>query len=109
MTTKFEAFDLSLMLIRTVRGTVEKIAGKDRDLEDQVRRAATSAPLNISEGNRRIGKDRVNRFRMAAGSADEVAAALMVAEAWGYVDVAEIQPTLEVCDRVLAILYKLTT
>ena len=109
MTTKFEAFDLSLMLIRTVRGTVEKIAGRDRELEDQVRRAATSAPLNISEGNRRMGKDRVNRFRMAAGSADEVAAALMVAEAWGYVDAPEIQPTLEVCDRVLAILYKLTT
>lgn len=61
--------------------------------------------LNIAEGNRRSGKDRLQFFRIAAGGAAEVRAALEVARAWGMIDPA---PTAEVeLDGVLAMLWKL--
>jgi hypothetical protein len=37
-------------------------------------------------------------------AADEVAASLRVAEAWGHVEEASIAPALGLCDRVLAML-----
>jgi four helix bundle protein len=65
---------VSLKLIASLRPLLPLIARRDRDLEplDQVRRAATSVASNVSEGNRRVGKDRLHLFRVAAGSAAEV-------------------------------------
>ncbi len=60
------------------------------------------------EGRRRHGRDRIHLWRVAAGSADEVVASLRVAEAWGHVDAASIAPALGLCDRVLAMLWRLT-
>ena len=78
----------------------------DPDLADQLRRAASSMVLNIGEGSRRQGRDRMNRYRIAAGSAAETRDALAVARAWGYVD--SIEAPLEALDRVLAILWVVT-
>jgi four helix bundle protein len=64
--------------------------------------------LNVSEGNRRKGKDRLHLFRVAAGSADEVVACLRVAEAFGYLGADATARTLGFCDRVLAMLWRLT-
>ena len=75
---------------------------------EQVRRAAASVSLNVSEGSRRTGKDRIHLWRVAAGSADEVAASLRVAEAFGYVQAAGTARSLALCDRVLAMLWRLT-
>jgi hypothetical protein len=46
--------------------------------------AAGGRERNIAEANQRVGKDRRNRFRIGLGSAAEVAAALDVAVALGY-------------------------
>ncbi len=82
------------------------LAKADRNLADQLRRAASSVVLNIAEGNRRTGMDRLHFFRIAAGSAAEVRAALDVARAWGMVGAA---PAVEAeLDRVLAMLWRLT-
>ena len=67
-----------------------------------------SVALNISEANRREGKDRIARFRIAAGSAAETRTALMIARAWRYVDVARAERIDELLDRVLAMLWRLT-
>ena len=67
-----------------------------------------SVPINIREGNRRTGKDRPHLWRVAAGSADEVIGCLQIAEAWGYVEAAAIARAIELADRVLAMLYRLT-
>ncbi len=105
----FHAFDVSLDLVRSLRAPLLVIGRHDRSLCDQLRRAASSVTLNVAEGNRRKGGDRVQLFRVAAGSAKEVDAALrVVAEAWDYVDAQDIAPALALCDRMLAMLWRLT-
>jgi four helix bundle protein len=104
----FEAFDVSLELVHAVRGLITAIAQHDPDLARQLKRATSSVPLNVSEGNGRCGGDRLHLWRVAAGSAREVAAALRVAEAWGHADAAAIAPAQALCDRVVAMLWRLT-
>jgi len=74
----------------------------------QLRRAAASVPLNLGEGRRRCRKDRIHLWRVAAGSAGEVLAGLRTAEAFGYLTPVSAAPALGLCDRVLAMLWRLT-
>ncbi len=104
----FEAFDLALAAIRDLVRPLATISQHDPDLARQLRRAAASVALNLQEGRRRQGRDRLHLWRVAAGSADEVVAALRVAEAFGYVAPEAIAPVLARCDRVLAITWTLT-
>lgn len=104
----FDTFDVALDLVRSLREPLAAIAERDPALAQQLRRAAASVPLNVAEGRRRQGRDRVHLWRIAAGSADEVVASLRVAEAWGIVDAAAIAAALALCDRVLAMLWRLT-
>ena len=81
----FEALSVAREFIVAVRPLVAQIELRDRNLADQLRRAATSAALNTAEGNRRDGRDRAARFRIAAGECAEAATAVQVAVDWGYV------------------------
>ena len=95
-------------MIRSLRGPLARIKTRDAAMETQIRRAGSSVAQNLAEGRRRTGKDRLHHYRIAAGSADEVVAALRVAEAWDYVDLPMITQSLELLDRVLAMTWKLT-
>ena len=106
--SRFHAFDVALETVRELARVTERIARRDPGLAKQLRAAASSVPLNIAEGRRRSGKDRCYHFRVAAGSADEVRAALLVADAWGYVTTDELGTALGLLDRVLAMLYRLS-
>jgi four helix bundle protein len=106
---RFEVLEVALSLVPLLREPLQALARRDPSLCDQLRRAVSSVPLNIAEGNRRSGKDRSHLWRIAAGSADEVRTALRVAVGWGHVGAADVAPALEACDRVLAMLYRLTT
>lgn len=72
----------------------------------QLRRAGASVPLNIADGNQRKGADRLHHFRISAGSAAEVTAAIEVAVAFGYVELAAADNALSLLDRVRALLYR---
>jgi len=104
----FEAFELSLRLIAALRAPLERLQQHDPSLANQLRRAASSVSLNLSEGRRRVGKDRLHLWRIAAGSADEVRAALRVAQAWGFVEENLATESLALLDRVLAMLWRMT-
>jgi four helix bundle protein len=104
----FEAFEIALQLIDALRTPIERVRNHDSALASQLRRAASSVPLNLSEGRRRVGKDRLHLWRIAAGSADEVRAALRVAQSWGYVDSQSLIEPLALLDRVLAMLWRMT-
>jgi four helix bundle protein len=104
----FQAFDIALDLVRSLREPLARVATRDADLEKQLRRAASSVALNLGEARRRFGRDRNHLFRVAGGSAGEVAASLRVAEAWGYLQPQETADSLALCDRLLAITWKLT-
>ena len=102
---RFEALEVSIDIIRSLRQPLEILRSRDADLHRQVRRAASSVALNISEGNRRAGKDRLHHFRIAAGSAAEVCTALRVAAAWGDLQEPLIAGSLQQLDRLLAMLW----
>ena len=102
----FEALEVALELVASLRGPLRRIAEQDKALAEQLRRAAMSVALNLGEGRRRAGKDRVHHWRVAAGSADEVRQCLRVAQAWGYVEPAA--ESLGLLDRVLAMAWRLT-
>ncbi len=73
-----------------------------------MRTAVNSVARNVSEGWERIGKDKTNRYRIAAGSAREVKAGLLIADAWGWVEPTEMQEAMNLCDRSLAMLWRMT-
>ena len=104
--TRFDALEVALEAVREVAG-IEKLVG-DADLARQMRRAVVSVALNLAEGNRRRGRDRLQLFRVAAGSADEVVTALRIAEALGSVNAEQVAPSLALLDRVLAMTWRLT-
>ena len=103
----FEALSVAREFIVAVRPLVEQIELRDKSLADQLRRAATSAALNTAEGGRRDGRDRVARYRIAAGECAEAATAVQVAVDWGYVPTTAAAPALALADRVGAMLWRL--
>ena len=74
----------AIEVVRSMRTTVNVVAQHDADLARQMRRALTSIPLNIAEGERRWNGHGRQRFESAMGSANEVVACLRVADAMGY-------------------------
>ncbi len=104
----FIALDRSVQLISALRPLVASLTSRDPDLADQLRRAASSVALNLGEGRKRTGKDRVQHWKVASGSAEEVRTALRIAVAWGHLEDADVTPALGLCDELCAMLWKMT-
>jgi len=102
----FICYEVSLELIRNLRDLVPIIQRFDRDLADQMHRAATSVTLNLGEGQRLRGGNQRRHYEIAHGSANEVKASLDVAEAWGWV--CDTEAPRRILDRQLALLWRLT-
>ena len=104
----FHALDASLTLITQLRAPHARIAAHDPDLARQLRRAAHSIALNISEAAERAGKDRAHLYRVAFGSAAETRTALRVAVAWTWLTDGDAAEALATLDRLRAMLWRLT-
>ena len=102
----FIAYEVSIELIKALRPLVPVIKRSDRDLADQIHRAATSIALNLAEGQRVTAGNQRKHYEIAHGSANEVRAALSVATAWGYL-VDEATVVRHTLDRLLALLWRL--
>jgi four helix bundle protein len=102
----FMAYEVTKQLIGSLRGPVVEIQKSDRELADQIYRAANSVLLNLGEGQKFQDGNRRKHYAIAQGSANEVKAALDAAEAWGWI--AEANEPRALLDRVLAMLWKLT-
>ncbi|MRG97250.1 four helix bundle protein [Polyangium spumosum] len=100
-------YGVAIEMLRVLRPVMERIATKDPNLGDQMRRAATSVPLNLSEGAYSQGRNERARWHTAMGSAAEVRACLDVAEALGYVDNVDEELRLKL-DHIIGTLHKLT-
>jgi four helix bundle protein len=104
----FVALEVALEVIRSLRGVVALVRRHNAKLADQIVDAASSSAANLAEGNRRVGRDRLHFFRVAAGSADETRTHLRVALAWGWVADKEVENPLQLLDRELGLIWGLT-
>ena len=104
----FEALDTAQRMIQALSGPVRELRGRDPDLHRQIKRAANSVTMNLAEGRRRTGKDRLHLWRVAAGSAAEVRTALQNSVAWGDLDAQRLEASLELLDRVIAMTWRMT-
>ena len=104
----FLALERALRVITRLRKIHHSIHRRDRRLATHIRDAGNSVALNLGEGNRRKGADRLHLWRIASGSAEEVRVALRVAVAWGYVGEKTIAEVLGEIDQLQAMLWKLT-
>jgi four helix bundle protein len=100
-------YSVAIESVRRLRPLIERIKTRDSNLADQLRRAATSIPLNLHEGAYSQGGNSRARFYSALGSAAEVRACLDVAEALGYIDNVdnELRDRL---DQIVATLHRLS-
>jgi four helix bundle protein len=97
-----------MQINRVVAPLTRQITQHDPDLAKQIRRAAQSIPANLAEGRRRVGRDRLHFFRVAAGSAGEVKRHLLMAEAWCSISAEALGEPLALLDRELAMTWRLT-
>jgi len=106
--TRFDAYDVANEIAEELKPLLPLIRRGDARLGRQVLEAAFSIPMNVAEGWRRLGKDREYHYTVAAGSAAEVCAGLEFATAVGFIDKQAAAPALELLDRELAMLHRLT-
>ena len=78
-------YGVSQDVARDALGVARAIRAHDKNLADQLARAATSVPLNISEGSYSQGGNRNARYHTAMGSAAETRAILELAEGAGWI------------------------
>jgi four helix bundle protein len=98
-------YDVILEVLRMLVPVIAQIHGRDRNLAQQLRDAATSMALNTGEASGNHGGTRRERYRSALGSARETGCNLDAALALGYVD--HIDPSLvDKLDHVRAVLFK---
>jgi four helix bundle protein len=103
----FAALEVSYLVIKSARPLIAAIARSNRDLADQILRAATSVSLNLAEGQRSAKGNKGKHYAIAHGSANEVKAGIKLALALGVIEDADAAGTLRVLDRQLALLWKL--
>ena len=95
-----EAAGLALRLVARIPAPLKSLA-------DQLVRAASSVPANLSEGHGRSGRDRMHHWRIAYGSAKEVDCHLRLLESAGAIDPGQAAKVLHLFDEVRALTWRL--
>lgn len=106
MTLKVE--ELSLELSSALVPLMPRLRQRDKNLADQLRRAACSIGLNAAEAAYSDPGNRRARLFSAAGSANETRHALRQAIAWRIIGAADAERALGILKRIIAILWGMT-
>ena len=104
----FQVEELSIQLVEALVPLMPRIRQKDKSLEDQLRRAASSIGLNCAEAAYSDPGNRRARLFTAAGSAGETRHALRQAVAWRIVAAGDAQVAMRLVERIVAILWRMT-
>ena len=104
----FQVEELSLELIEALVPLMPRIKQHDKNLADQLRRAASSIGLNCAEAAFSDPGNRKARLFTAAGSAGETRHALRQAVAWRIVTPRDAEAATALLRRIVAILWRMT-
>lgn len=104
---KFVVVEVAFELIEMLRDPVKAIRRANKDLADQILRAAVSVASNIEEGRGRDKGDRRHLWSVAYGSAREVKIQLRSAVALGLVETDRGAELVEKADRLVGLCYGL--
>ncbi len=99
--------EVALQITQELKGPLTKIRQHDRELAVQAQRAANGIALQIAEASKRADRDRVYRYRIAAGSTHELDTALRLATGWDYLEQVDLASVRALIDRVRAMLWRL--
>src|SRR5688572_12885393 len=105
---KFDALEAALDLLRALMPVIAKIRRQSRSEADQLLDAAKSIVRNLGEGSGRLGRDRMQYFAVACGSAREVKSSVRICLATGWITDADLVDARPFLDRVMAMTWKLT-
>jgi four helix bundle protein len=105
----FQLIEILLDAITLVRPVVAKIRRHDRNLADQLKRAASAAPVLAGEGNGHRDGNRHAKLRSARAEVEEARVALRVALRWTYVTCDEVAAVDARFESAARILHRLTS
>jgi four helix bundle protein len=104
----FQVNELSIAMVEALVPLMPRIKQRDKALEDQLRRAASSVCLNLGEAEFSDPGNRRARLFTAAGSAGETRNALRLAIAWRIVAPEDAAAATTLLNRIVAILWRMT-
>ncbi len=83
---KLKCYGLLLEVARSMPSILNRLPRGNAYIEDQIKRALSSAILNLAEGNgRRSIKERNRFFDISLASISETSAAIDIVSAYGYI------------------------
>ncbi len=105
---KLKCYNLLLEAARNVPSILNKLPRGNAYIEDQIKRALSSAILNLAEGNgRRSPKERNRFFDISLASISETSAAIDIIVAYGYVAARTEMNFREILVRAYSMIFKL--
>ncbi len=105
---KLDVYQCSVEFLAYASGVADRVRRGHAFLRDQLRRAATSIPLNIAEATGRTGQADVARtYAIARGSAMECAAILDALHILTLIDAPTHGKGTELLERIVAMLTRL--
>jgi four helix bundle protein len=105
---RLDVYRLSIDFLGYCVRVTSRMPRGQADLRDQLRRAATSIPLNIAEGTgKRSGAERAHHYTIARGSALECGAILDVLASLGVLPPAEAEQGKVSVSRIVSMLSKM--
>ncbi len=105
--TGLEVHRLAVEAAATALKLSSTVPKRMESLTDQLNRAACSMALNLAEGHGRFGKDRMQHWRIAYGSAKEAGTALELLASGGLIDGEAAAKLMARLDSVRAMTWRL--
>ena len=104
---RLDVYGCAISFFKLAIPLIERAPAGYHSLNDQLRRAAVSIPLNIAEGSGKFDKEERRYFLIARGSALECAAIIDVLSALDAVSTEEVTAAHELLARIVSMLTKL--
>ncbi|MCP5474721.1 MAG: four helix bundle protein [Rhodanobacteraceae bacterium] len=106
---ELDVWQLAMTLAKSAYEVAATFPSEERyGLRSQVQRSAVSVPSNIAEGNARgTTRDYCRFVSIAQGSCAELQTQLLLARDLGLGQIASLEQTLDLCDRVGQMLLRL--